>query len=106
MNVDTITGDMPAMGVFGLAPGEKDGVDQSFLMALYNQDEIPKPIVGVNFEDPANKQQTSSMTFGYYDFNLIHGGVDGVYNLTNVGTSHWAIELHKMTIGGFTLDPV
>jgi hypothetical protein len=35
-------------------------------------------IVGLNFEDPANKDAVSTITFGYWDENSIKGGKDAL----------------------------
>jgi hypothetical protein len=45
-------GQFEAQGILGLAPS-MDG--RSYVEQLYNQGEIPRMLVGLNFEDPANR---------------------------------------------------
>ena len=65
---ESTIGEFDAQGVLGLAPSF-DG--RSFVENLYNTGEIKQQIVGLNFEDLANRDAVSTITFGYWDYNSI-----------------------------------
>jgi len=71
---------------------------------MYNQGQIKKMIVGLNFEDPANKDAVSTITFGYWDENSIKGGKDALeWSLDwyqNIGHDQWAVVVNSMSYDG------
>ena len=42
------------------------------------QDQIKHKYVGLNFEDPDDTTQMSTITFGSFDYSQITGGQEGV----------------------------
>lgn len=76
-----------------MAPGSNE---ESFVNHLFEQGQIPKRVVGLNFEDPTDRSQVSTITFGYIDYNQIRGGEDGFNYYSNIGLNHWAVMLDDM----------
>jgi len=93
ISVESINGHFSANGIVGLAPG---GNEESFVNHLFEQGQIPKRVVGLNFEDPTDRSQVSTITFGYIDYNQIRGGEDGFNYYSNIGLNHWAVMLDDM----------
>ena len=50
-------------------------------------------MVGLNFEDPSDKQQVSTITFGYLDYSQVQGGENGFNYYPNIGVNHWAVMM-------------
>lgn len=94
ISVTGIIGDFSANGIFGLAPHMHE---RSFVNQLYMQGEIEDKVVGLNYEDAANKQQVSTVTFGYIDYNQIEGGQDGFNYYNNIGLNYWAVLMDDVT---------
>jgi hypothetical protein len=94
---EDIIGYFEADGVLGLAPSLNG---KSFIHHLHNQGQIEKMIVGLNFEDPANKQAVSSVTFGYWDENHIQGGLDSLDWYQNIGNQEWGVLLADLIYNG------
>lgn len=87
--VDNINGDFGANGVFGLAPGSDA---TSYLENLFNQGQIKERVIGMNFENPDDKNSVSSITFGYIDYNEIEGGESGLNYYENTGGKNkWSL---------------
>ena len=47
--------------------------------------------MGLNFEDPNDKNLVSTVSFGYIDYNQIEGGEDGFQYYNNIGLNYWAV---------------
>lgn len=61
--------------------------------------------MGLNFENPDDKQSKSMISFGYFDYSNVEGGKDGLNYYSNIGLNHWAvlmddIQLGQVDIGG------
>jgi hypothetical protein len=63
------------------------------------QGEIEDKIVGLNFEDPTDKNLVSTVTFGYIDYNQIEGGEDGFNYYSNIGLNTWAVLMDEVEYG-------
>ena len=75
-------GTFKSMGIVGLGPNNKD---KSYVQHLCGQGQIRRSIVGLNFEDPSDKQQVSTVSFGFIDYGEIQGVEEGFNYYTNVG---------------------
>lgn len=49
--------------------------------------------MGLNYEDPLDRNSVSSLSFGYLDFNEIKEGEDGLNYYSNIGVDHWAVMM-------------
>jgi hypothetical protein len=47
--------------------------------------------VGMNFENPEDRGSVSTVTFGYWDFNEVEGGKEGLNWYPNAAQSHWGL---------------
>ena len=47
--------------------------------------------MGLNFENPEDRGAVSTVTFGYWDYNEIFGGEEGLNWYPNTATSHWGV---------------
>ena len=61
-------------------------------------------MVGLNFEDPNDRNSVSTVTFGYIDFNEVQGGEDGLNYYTNIGVDHWAVMMDDVQYNKMGLD--
>ena len=93
----TTIGELQADGVLGLAPSLEG---RSYIEQLYKGGEIEKMLVGLNFEDPANRQAVSTITFGYWDESNIEGGEEALDYYPNIGHEQWGVVLSSMSYGG------
>jgi hypothetical protein len=71
---------------------------------LFNQNVIDKLIVGLNFENPLDANLVSTITFGYFDINLIQNGSQGLNWYDNIGRESWAIILDELKYNGYKLQ--
>ena len=69
--VDKVIGNFDANGVIGLAP---TGDSKSYIDGLFGQGVITDLKVGLNFENPSDRDQLSTITFGSWDFDQVDGG--------------------------------
>lgn len=91
-----ITSSWEPQGVLGLAPGQ--GAN-SFVQRLYDQGAIKQRVVGLNFENPDDTDQASTVTFGELDYNQIEGGVDGLNYYNNLGVDKWGLLMDDFLYG-------
>lgn len=68
VSINEIVGTLKAMGIVGLAPNNNE---KSFINQLYEQGQVAQKIVGLNFEDPSDRQSVSTISFGYIDYSQI-----------------------------------
>lgn len=66
ISVTKIIGDFEANGVIGLAPNSNN---DAYVNQLFMQDQIKYKYVGLNFEDPEDNSQMSTITFGHFDYS-------------------------------------
>jgi hypothetical protein len=66
----TLIGEISSNGVLGLAPSHSDN---SFVKALQAQGAFPsqRAIIGLNFENPIDTDQKSTMTLGTVNYNEV-----------------------------------
>jgi hypothetical protein len=57
--------------VLGLAPSDDN---RSFIKTLKDQGSIEQQLVALNFEDPTDNTQASSVGFGSIDYSQVVGG--------------------------------
>ena len=100
--VDTVDGEFDFQGFVGLGP-QKPAESLSLPISLYNQNQITAPRVGLNYENPIYKDKISTMTFGYFDWNHVHGGSDGLHWFVNKGEDNWSIMLSGIQYNGVDL---
>ena len=80
----------------GLAP---DTAEESYVSSLFNQGKIEKHYVGLNFEYPEDTHQTSTITFGWFDYGQAKGGEEGMLWYDNVGINTWAMLVKDFSYG-------
>lgn len=85
----------------GLAPNFKS---KSYVENLFSQGQISDKIVGLNYEDPNDQNSVSTVSFGYYDFNQIMYGEQGLSYFDNIGLNVWALILKDMKFKGQSLQ--
>ena len=94
--MELIQGDFPANGVLGLAPSNDN---RSIVKTLKDQGQISRGIVALNYEDPLDTTQASSVGFGETDFAQVVGGEDGLETFSNVGFNEWALLVDHVMYG-------
>lgn len=94
--VDEITGEFGANGILGLGPSNDK---RSYVNQLYYQGQIDEQVVGLNYENPADKTAASTVTFGYLDYKQVFGGEDGLNWYENIGVDHWAVLMSDVLYG-------
>ena len=92
--VQNIIGEFEANGVIGLAPA--DG-EKSYIHQLYAQGEVEELKVGLNYENPADSSSVSTVSFGEWAFDQVHGGEEGLNYYPNAATSHWAVMMDDVS---------
>jgi len=90
LSITWIDGPFMASGLVGLAPG---GGEYSYVEQLHEQGVIESKVVGLNFEDPQDKNIVSSITFGFVDYDEIQRGKDGFNFYNNNGTNNWSLDM-------------
>jgi hypothetical protein len=80
--VEHITGKFSANGIVGLAPSNDE---RSLVKNLKDNGQIDKALVSLNYEDPADSEKASTITFGEIDSSQVKGGDDGLSYYSNVG---------------------
>ena len=53
----------------------------------------------MNYEDPQDLSSISTISFGYFDYNQIDGGEDGMQYYSNIGLNHWAVLMDDIQYG-------
>ena len=91
LKVNSIIGTFEADGILGLGPSPDENDQTSFINNLYYQGIILLRRVGLNFEDPTDDNSVSQITFGFFDYNQVQYGEDGLNYYKNIGEDHWAI---------------
>ena len=99
---NTIKGSFDANGILGLAPAKDD---RSIVSKLFLEGDILAQKVGLNFEDPANANQVSLITLGYFDGSLIKNGADeGLNYYNNIRNDTWSLKVDSLSYGHISLD--
>jgi hypothetical protein len=93
ISINKISGSFSANSIVGLAPNFKS---KSYVENLFSQGQISDKIVGLNYEDPNDQNSVSTVSFGYYDFNQIMYGEQGLSYFDNIGLNVWALILKDM----------
>ena len=88
ISVENIIGDFNSNGIIGLAPNNHE---RSYINQLFKQNKIKNLQIGLNFENPDDKQSKSMISFGYFDYSNVEGGKDGLNYYSNIGLNHWAV---------------
>ena len=52
--------------------------------------------VGLNYEDPSDKSSVSTISFGDWDLNQVHGGEEGLNYYNNSADDMWAVQLEDL----------
>ena len=94
--VTQLIGEFSANGVIGLAPNSHE---KSYVYQLKEQGAIENLQVGLNFEDPSDISQVSTITFGYFDYSQIQGGEEGLNYYSNIGLNHWSVHVDNFKYG-------
>ena len=95
--VEHITGSFNANGIVGLAPSNDE---RSLVKKLKDSGQIDKAIVSLNYEDPSDSTQASTITFGEIDPSQIKGGEEGMNYYSNVGQGEWALLIDHLIYSG------
>lgn len=69
--VETVNGTFKGNGVLGLAPTPTDTDDnqRSIINHMKTQGVVERAIVAINFEDPLDESQQSTVSFGDIDYS-------------------------------------
>jgi hypothetical protein len=62
--------------------------------------------VGLNYENPADKSSLSTVTFGNWDFDQVHGGEEGLNFYPNAATNHWAVMMDDLSYGSNDIQSI
>jgi hypothetical protein len=73
LGIDQVLGQFDAQGLIGLGPQDVEG-HQSYVIDLHKSNQIPRPVVGLNYENNLYTDKVSTMTFGYFQDSSIEGG--------------------------------
>ena len=86
----TEIGEMSSNGVLGLAPSHGDN---SIIKALQTQGAFPngRAIVGLNFENPIDTDQKSTISLGGLNFHEVKGGENGLNYYKNMAVGMWGL---------------
>lgn len=80
--------------MFGLAPTNDD---RAYINQLWNQGQVADLKVGLNFENPEDKDQVSTVTFGYWDYSEVFGGEEGLNWYPNTAKTHWGVLMDDVS---------
>lgn len=90
---------MSANGVLGLAPSHGDN---SIVKALQNNGAFPdnRAIIGLNFENPEDTDQKSTVSIGTINYNEIEEGEAGLNYYKNMAVGKWGLFMDDFRYGG------
>lgn len=61
-------------------------------------------MVGLNYEDPNDRDSRSKISFGRIDSSEVHGGYNGLRWYKNKGINTWALTLMDLRFGGEEIE--
>lgn len=92
--VDSQIGNFEANGVIGLAPTNDE---KSYIYQLYSQEQVSDLKVGINYENPEDKDSVSTITFGEWDFQQVEGGEKGLNYYPNGALEFWGVVMDDVS---------
>lgn len=100
----SIIGKVEANGVLGLGP---NGGENSFVQSLKMHGQFPnqRAIVGINFENPLDTDQKSTISLGEINYDEVEGGQDEVSYFTNLASDkYWGLLMDDFYYGGMEMS--
>ena len=95
--VERIQGNFNANGILGLAPVEGE---RSIVQQMRKQGIISKEIISINYEDPNDLLQQSTIMFGGIDDNQVVNGTAGFTYFSNIGIYEWSLLMNHLHYDG------